>query len=253
MKKLWQLKFIAFTIHLLFSAVIIGIFMVLVTRLWFPDILFSLENVWEGLQILIPVDAILGPLLTLILFVPGKKGLVGDIIIIGILQILALVYGGYTIYNQRPEVFVFAGNRFEIIVSSKFDRNNFAREYFKDIKISYPLLTYALPGQTEKEHSSFVLNNTQYQKMSERYRPITGYKEIISKKSLSLSRFFPVTEKSKQELINFKSRFNEQEVLLFVLEGTTSNAKILVLDSNNLEHIGYLDLDPWTEYKPQND
>ena len=45
---------------------------------WFPGYLFELENVWQGLRILVPVDAILGPLLTLIIFVPGKKGLKGD-------------------------------------------------------------------------------------------------------------------------------------------------------------------------------
>jgi len=251
MSKLWRLKLTAFAIHILFSALIIGIFMFFVTRIWFPDILFALENVWEGLQILIPVDAILGPILTLILFVPGKKGLLGDLIIIATIQVLALVYGGYTIYQQRPEVFVFAGDRFEIIVSSKFDRDNFAREHFNNTEIPYPFIVYALPAQTKEEKSSFVFNNIQYQKMTDRYRPLTEYKDKIRKKSLLLSGFIPATEQSKQELINFKSRFKEQEVLLFVLEGTTSYGKILVLDSNNLEHIGYLDLDPWTEYKPQ--
>ncbi len=79
MNMLWRSKLYAFSIHLLFSATIIGIFMLIVTKFWFPDILFALENVWQGLQILIPTDAILGPVLTLVLFVPGKKGLVGDL------------------------------------------------------------------------------------------------------------------------------------------------------------------------------
>ena len=86
MNKVWQLKLVAFFIHLLFSALLIGCFMIIVTQVWFPDVLFRLENVWEGLQILIPVDAILGPVLTLILFVPGKKGLLSDLIIIVVIR-----------------------------------------------------------------------------------------------------------------------------------------------------------------------
>ena len=250
MSKLWRLKLIAFSIHIIFSAVIIGAFMIMVTRFWFPDILFALENVWEGLQILIPVDAILGPILTLILFVPGKKGLVGDLIIIAAIQVLALVYGGYTIYGQRPEMMVFAGDRFEIIPSSKFDCKNFAIEHFKNIEIPYPFIVYSLPGQTTEEHNEFVLNNVQYQKMTERYRPLTDYQVEVSTKALSLSKFVPENDKSEQIIKDFKAQYSEDEVLLFVLEGTTSYAKILVLDSNNLNHIGYLDLNPWTEYKP---
>ena len=84
MFKHWRVKLFAFFIHLIFSAMIIGIFMLVVTQLWFPDILFALENTWQGLKILIPVDAILGPVLTFVLFVPGKKGLKIDLTLIAI-------------------------------------------------------------------------------------------------------------------------------------------------------------------------
>ena len=223
--------------------------MFLVTQIWFPDLLFDLENVWQGLQILIPVDAILGPVLTLILFVPGKKGLIGDLIIIATIQILALVYGGMTIYGQRPEVIVFAGDRFEIIPSSKFDRENFAAQYFEEEESTFPLLVYALPAQTPEESNTFVLNNVQYQKMADRYRPLADHKDLIRKKALALSKFEPSNEASLKELSNFKEKFTENEVLLFVLEGTTHQAKLIALHPQTLQKLGYLNLDPWTEYK----
>jgi len=252
MRKLWQLKLKAFSLHILFSVVIIALFMGLVTQFWYPDILFSVENVWEGLQILIPVDAILGPVLTLILFVPGKKGLMGDLIIVAILQILALVYGGYAIYQQRPEIIVFAGDRFEIIPSSIFDRENFATTHFNENRQPYPFIVYALPAQTKEEKNNFILNNIQYQKMSERYRPLSNYKDIIKTKALKLSSFLPESEASLQNIKAFKKRFNTDDTLLFVLEGSTGISKLLVLDRQNLQYLGYLDLNPWTEYKSGN-
>jgi len=250
MSKLWRLKLIAFSIHALFSVVIISIFMLFVTQLWFPDILFSLENVWQGLQILIPVHAILGPLLTLILFVPGKKGLIGDLITITTIQLLALVYGAYAIYGQRPEVIVFAGDRFEIIPSSKFDRENFAEEFFHGVSIPYPHIVYSLPAQTDKEQEKFILENVQYQKMSERYRPLKDYRDAISIKALALSKIVPSNEQSKANLEAFKEQYTNKNILLFVLEGTTTQAKIIILDNNSLENLGYLDIDPWTDYIP---
>lgn len=250
MAKLWRQKLIAFTIHLLFSAVIIGIFMLVVTQLWFPDVLYKLENVWEGLQILIPVDAILGPFLTLLLFVPGKKGLVGDLIIIATIQVLALLYGGFTIYNQRPEIIVFAGDRFEIIPSSKFNRDNFQHEYFENTEMTYPFLLYSLPAQTEEEQSQFVINNTQFQKMSERYRPITDHQEAVLSKALQESKFVPENTDSKKILDDFKLKYSENDVSLFILQGTTSKANIIILNNNSFAIEGYLDLNPWTEYKP---
>jgi len=223
--------------------------MLVVTQIWYPGLLFSLENVWQGLQILLPVDAILGPLLTLILFVPGKKGLVGDLMVVGTLQVLALVAGGYIIYQQRPEIMVFAGDRFEIIPASKFDRENFAAQYFKDSELSYPQLVYALPGQTPEEKSSFVFNNVQYQKMSERYRPLKEFQKVISEKNLNPSYLAPVNATSKQVLDSFNIKFKDQEVMLFRLTATTTEAAILILDKNTLENLGYLNIDPWKEYK----
>ena len=247
MTELWRKKLIAFSIHIIFSATIIGIFMIIVTQLWFPDILFELENVWEGLQILIPVDAILGPILTLVLFVPGKKGLLGDIIIIAIIQVLALAYGGHNIYSQRPAVMVFAGDRFEIIPAHKFDSEKLQMEYFEGVDVEkYPLIVYALPAQTLEEKNEFVLGNVQYQKMVERYRPVIDYKNEVSKRGLDLTKFAPEKTASQQQLMKLKEQYNNNEVLFYTLEGTTAEARILVLDSRTLKLRGYLDIDPWS-------
>ncbi|NNJ72664.1 MAG: hypothetical protein HKP09_05735, partial [Enterobacterales bacterium] len=179
MSKLWKAKLSAFGVHILFSATIIGIFMALVTQVWFPGLLFQLEDVWEGLRILVPVDAILGPILTLILFVPGKKGLVGDLVIVALLQISALIYGAYTIYDQRPEAIVFAGDRFEILPASKFDKSQLQETEFDIENIPYPLVTFALPAQSKEELAAFIADNVQYQKMSERFRPIEAHREKV--------------------------------------------------------------------------
>jgi hypothetical protein len=248
---LWKAKFKAFGIHLIVSIVLISCFMFVTTEVWYPGVLFSLENVWQGLQILLPVDAILGPLLTLILFVPGKKGLVGDLIIVATMQLLALLAGGYIIYSQRPEIMVFTADRFEIIPSSKFDRESFADKYFEDSTDDYPLVVYALPAQTPEEKNNFVLNSVQYQQMSERYRPLKNYKDILINKTLAPSSLLPEDEASAKVLAAFNKKHKDRDLLLLPLEATTGSSAIIILDKNTLQNLGYLNFDPWKNYKTQ--
>jgi hypothetical protein len=132
--QLWRMKLKAFTIHLLLSVFIISLFLLVVTQFWYPGLLFNLENVWQGLEILIPVDAILGPVLTLILFAPGKKNLKLDLSVIALIQIGALFYGGMLIYQQRPVALAFVVDRFETVLANE--------DYVKDIRLKKSKLPF---------------------------------------------------------------------------------------------------------------
>ena len=204
MNKLWRSKLKAFVAHLTFSAFLISVFMYIVMFHWFPGYLFNFENVWEGLRILVPVDAILGPLLTLIIFVPGKKGLKGDLAIILVLQISALIYGASTIYGSKPEVLAFVGDRFEIITQSSYQRSKVTPEVEPVFDKTNPALIYPLPGQTTEEQNEFVLDNVQYQTMAERYRPLSDYRDEVLTKALDIERVKPTSEHDMQLLVNFK-------------------------------------------------
>jgi hypothetical protein len=70
---------------------------------------------WHVLRVLISVDLVVGPLLTLIVFKPGKRGLEFDLCVIALVQIVALIYGAETIYRQRPYFTVFAVDRFHVL------------------------------------------------------------------------------------------------------------------------------------------
>ena len=174
---LWKLKSKAFLAHGVFSAVMVTVFFLLIRMLWYPGALFDLENVWEALRVLVPVDAVLGPVLTFYLWDPNKKGVKLDIAVVLILQAAALLYGGFTIYKQRPAVLVFAVDRFEVVPASKFDRAQLDNKYFDSQAMDEPLVAYALPAQSSEERNAFVWGNVQYQKMPERYRSMSEYAE----------------------------------------------------------------------------
>lgn len=79
---------------------------------WFPGELFFLDGGWQGLKIVALIDLVLGPMLTLVLYKPGKPSLVFDMSCVAAFQLAALAYGFYATYHQRTVAIVFADRNF---------------------------------------------------------------------------------------------------------------------------------------------
>lgn len=114
-------KLRAFAVHLLISAGVIGSFLAVVFFVWYPRPLFEVNGAWNIVKILVSVDVILGPLLTLIVYKKGKKMLKFDLTVIVLLQLIAFGYGAYTLYYERPQFVVFAANAYEVVTQSQTD------------------------------------------------------------------------------------------------------------------------------------
>lgn len=95
-------RYQAFAGHLVVSLIIFVIIFLCITQLWYPGILFDSSNGLKAVGLIISIDLILGPMLTLIVFNPKKSSLPFDLSIIAIVQVLALAYGIWTIHSSRP-------------------------------------------------------------------------------------------------------------------------------------------------------
>jgi hypothetical protein len=119
----WQ----ASAIHLGISAAIgIGV-VVLMLALWYPQHYFAAMGGDTLIMLLIGVDVVIGPLITLIIFDPKKKNLRFDLAVIALLQSAALVYGCSIMFKARPVYNVFVVDRFEVIARECGRRANRAR------------------------------------------------------------------------------------------------------------------------------
>ena len=107
----WQ----AAQIHLGISAMIAALVVWIMLYLWYPEPYFRVSGGQTLLLLLIGVDVVIGPLLTLIVFDPRKKQLKLDLAIIAALQLAALAYGAGIMFNARPVYVAFAGDRFELV------------------------------------------------------------------------------------------------------------------------------------------
>ncbi len=105
-------KLRAFLIHIIASALVVGSIGALMWSLWFPQPWFMHDGGWQVYQLILLVDVILGPLLTLIVFRQEKPGLQRDITIIVAVQLGALAFGTGTMYQYRPAFIVYGDSNF---------------------------------------------------------------------------------------------------------------------------------------------
>lgn len=107
-------------IHLALSAAVALAVFLPIYFYWYPDVLFEGAGGRDLFLLIVGVDVTLGPLITLIIFKPGKKGLLFDLIVIGLMQTAALAFGVYTLFESRPVHIAFATDRFEVVRANGF-------------------------------------------------------------------------------------------------------------------------------------
>lgn len=108
-------------LHLILSALVAFTLVLLVVALWYPAPYFAAMGGATLLRLLIGVDVILGPLITLIIFDPQKPRLKWDLAAIAAMQIAALAAGAYIMFDARPVFTVFTGDRFEVVPANSID------------------------------------------------------------------------------------------------------------------------------------
>jgi hypothetical protein len=114
-------------IHVLLSAAIAGTVVMLMLTTWYPWPLFEAAGGSTLIFILAAVDVAIGPLITLIVFKSGKKGLRFDLSVIALLQLAALAYGIDTVHEARPVYLVFTKDRFDLVTAKDLDPADLAK------------------------------------------------------------------------------------------------------------------------------
>lgn len=101
--------------HLSASVLLALLSIMVVFYFWYPSPLHLAVGVTSIFLILLTVDVIMGPLLTLLVCKEGKKTLKFDLTIIVLLQLSAFGYGLYTVAQGRPVWLVFNVDRFDLV------------------------------------------------------------------------------------------------------------------------------------------
>jgi len=115
--------------HAALSLAVAALVAVLVFGLWFPGPLRELAGGAELFWLIVGVDVVCGPLLTLVVFNPAKprRELFRDLAWVALIQIAALAYGVHTLSYARPVALVFEVDRFRVVGHGDLDGADLAQ------------------------------------------------------------------------------------------------------------------------------
>jgi len=119
----WREKFVAAGIHFSLSIAVAALTALLVFGFWYPYPYREISGGRELFLLVVTVDVILGPLITLIIFSRRKPRaeLLRDLAVIAMIQLAALGYGTWTVFVARPVHLVFEIDRFRVVHAVDID------------------------------------------------------------------------------------------------------------------------------------
>ena len=125
----WKERLRAGGIHLGISLCVAAFAAALVFELWYPYPYREISGGRELLFLLVAVDVITGPLITLAIFNRAKprRELLKDFTVVGFLQLAALSYGLWTVFAARPVHLVFEYSRMTVIHAIDVDADLLAK------------------------------------------------------------------------------------------------------------------------------
>ena len=117
-------RYHAFGWHLLVSAAVGATLLGLCWFVWYPAPMLLAIGGHEIFLLIVGIDVIVGPLLTLIVFKPGKRSLKFDLAVIAAMQIYAMFYGMSTLLEARPAYVASLGDAFHVVQASEVTDEN---------------------------------------------------------------------------------------------------------------------------------
>jgi hypothetical protein len=106
-------------LHLVISALVLSSAGIVAMVLWYPPSLFHVSGVDRLLLVLTAIDLSVGPLLTLLVYRHGKRGMRFDLTVIALLQAAFFAYGAHVFFAGRPVFLVGSVDRFELVFANQ--------------------------------------------------------------------------------------------------------------------------------------
>lgn len=204
---MWLTKFRLkyFLAHLSISLLLACCSLFIVFYIWYPAPLAKAVGVTSIFFMMLAIDVILGPSLTLIIAEQGKRFLKLDLVIIFIIQLSALTYGLYSISSGRPVWLAFDTLRFEVAQA-----NSIPVEDLKQAKPPYNVLGWGKPqfvavkptkNEKERSNRTFVELQTGVAPSMQPslYEPISHQPEQIKKRLTPVADLLAYNDKNLVE------------------------------------------------------
>lgn len=235
-----------FLVHLFVSFMIALLAVIMVFYVWYPSPLAKANDVSHIFLMMLAIDIIIGPLLTLLVYKEGKKTLKFDLSVIILIQVSAFLYGFYTIAQGRPAWLVFYHDRFDQVTVVEISQKN--HEKFKYEYKNAPMLgpkfvavKFSNNSETRKKDTLLELSGTTLAMRPERYLPLMDIKDQIREKALNLELLRDFN--SPLEIDKILKKYPTATAWLPLK--TNTNDMVVLINTKKAEIVKIVDLRPW--------
>jgi hypothetical protein len=198
-------RWTAVALHAAASLVLITAIAACIVLRWYPGGLWQAADLHALLGLMLVVHVVLGPLLTLIIYRPGKRGLGFDLAVIALAQAAALAYGAYVTWINRPAFLVGSERGFGVVFASELPpsalRAAQARDWPRFRGHGPWIVGLDLSGEESREAFmfAFALGGTGPLRDPERYRPLAEFAPAIIDKAQAVPQRIEMTSAERSE------------------------------------------------------
>jgi hypothetical protein len=240
-------------LHLGISAAIGVAVVTLMLALWYPQPYFMAMGGDTLILILIGVDVVIGPLITLVVFDPKKKNLKFDLAVIATLQLCALVYGSHVMFVARPVYNVFVVDRFETIAANQVDDASQARiasGEFASLPLTGPKVIAVRQPDDQKRKADILFaalnGGPDLANLPELYVPYPQFRRDAAAAAHSLSELARRQPNEALAIRTFISAMGRTpDTVGFVPMKARNSDMSVVVDKKTGEVVGILPVYPW--------
>lgn len=246
----------AVVLHLLISFLVVTTVLGIMYYLWYPNAYFTLMGGEKLIAILAGIDIFLGPLLTFCVFKAGKKGLKFDLFCIGLVQIAALSYGVYVMFQARPVFTVFNKTRFDIAAVVDIAPGELAKgrePQWQTLSITGPKLVaiFTPDKKNRKEHMFAMMETDTAYRYPRLYDDYNLHRKEVIKAGKPLVELSSLSMKNKLAVDKFVASGNRPEDDFLYLSISSELAEMAaIVDAKTGDLIKIIDAKP--EVMPHN-
>lgn len=250
--KNFSAKVRAWLVHLALSLLVLLPVVLMILFWWFPKPFFQVRDAAHVLAILVGVHLVLGPMLTFIVYAPGKKGMKSDLWVIGGLQLAALIYGTFAIYTERPAYIVFAVDRYEALATKDVAFERVGMTGFGEALPGEPVYAFAqMPmGEAFQTFQDGVIfrGEPDLERRPEFWLPLETGKDAVLASSLPLTALMEQRPDAAEELARMAARHDLKPgaALFLPMPGKRDDFAALI-DPETARVMDAVAVDPWIE------
>lgn len=243
----------AASLHLCISIAVAAIASGLLLGVWYPPPYFHADGAGKLLALVVGVDVSIGPLLTLLVFKPGKRGLKFDLAVIAILQFAALVYGFHVLVGSRPVFMVAAVDRFVLVSANDISASDLAkanRPEWRRLSWSGPVLVGAKLPDDPKQRNALMFSSLRggkdIQDLPEYYVPYSSDATQLLKRAHPVSALRVMHPDASAQVSRWLRARNliASQVVWLPIQARKWDM-VMMMHANDGRPIGPIPLDPW--------